>query len=200
MCHFPKMGLDRWVRIINLTAYTFNRWIDVGCGPALGIAYGARKGLDIYGTDISSALVKKYWIPQGLKERCFAAPAHRQPFPDSHFDFTGCFETLEHIPEESVVDSLKELRRISNGVFCYSIALTSDKGPMGMKWKKSHLTVKPREWWKERLESTGHHIVQEFVRELTEQEKREDVHLSLFVLGYFGNSKKKAENLIGKLF
>jgi ubiquinone/menaquinone biosynthesis C-methylase UbiE len=200
ICHFPKMGYDRWVRIINVTAYSFNKWIDVGCGPAYGIAYGVRKELDVYGSDISSTLREKYWIPQGLGDRCVVAPAHRQPFVDGKFDFTACFETLEHIPEEGVVESLKELRRISNGVFCYSIALTTDKGPLGLKWKKSHLTVKPKEWWLEKLQETGHNVVQDFVRDMTEEDKQMDVHRSLFVLGYFGSSKKKADNLTGKFF
>lgn len=200
MCFFPKMSYEKWVRIIDVTAYTFQKWVDVGCGPAYGVAYGVRKGLDVYGSDISSVLMDKYWKPQGIEKRCFVAPVHRQPFQDGEFDFTVCFETLEHVPEEAVIDSLNELKRISHGVFLYSIALTPDKGPMGKKWKKSHLTVKSKDWWLEKLESTGHFVVQAFTKELTEQEKREDNHRSLFVLGYFGNSKKRADKLIGKFF
>lgn len=196
MCHFPKVGYDRWVRIINVTAYTFKKWIDVGCGPAYGLAYGVRKGCDVYGTDIAETLVEKYWKPQGLENRCFVAPAHRQPFGDGEFDFTACFETMEHIPEEGVMDSLKELERISTGVFCYSIALTHDMGPLGLKWKKSHLTVKPEEWWMERLSESGHTVVQRYVTETDVA----DSHRSLFLLGYFKNSKKKAQALIGKFF
>lgn len=198
MCHFPKIGYNRWVRIINVTAYTFNKWVDVGCGPAYGVAYGVRKGLDVYGSDISSALMDKYWKPQGLEKRCFVAPAHRQPFANSEFDFTVCFETLEHIPEEGVVESLNELRRISRGVFCYSIALTPDAGPMGKKWKKSHVTIKPKEWWSSLLEETGHKVIQSSTKEVDEESKFD--HRSLFVLGYFGKEKKRAEKLVGKFF
>jgi len=207
MCHFPKAGYDRWVRIINVTAYDFKKWVDVGCGPAYGISYGVRKGLNIYGTDISSSLVDKFWKPQGLEHRCFVAPAHRQPFDDGEFDFIGCFETLEHIPEEGVINSLNEMKRISSDVFCYSIALTDDFGPMGTKWKKSHLTVKPKEWWFEVLEKTGHHVVQDrviaggmMVTRPGERPEEEGEHNSLLVIGYLGKSKKKATRLIGKFF
>lgn len=207
MCRFPKASQEKWNRILTVTAYSFKKWVDVGCGPAYGIAYGKRMGLEVYGSDISEVLSEMYWKPQGIADRCFVAPVHRQPFKDGEFDFTACFDVLEHIPEEGIMDSLNELRRISSGVFIYSIALTTDHGPMGKKWKKSHLTVKPKGWWIERLENTGHNIVKKRISNGILVDIREDGYEdsindygALYVLGYFGKSKRKAESLKEKLF
>jgi hypothetical protein len=71
-----------------------------------------------------------------------------KPDKNKKFDLVLCVDVLEHIPEESLPEIIKELFDYSNKwVFCTAAVKEAGKTlPNGMN---AHATVKPEDWWKE---------------------------------------------------
>jgi SAM-dependent methyltransferase len=71
-----------------------------------------------------------------------------KPDKNKKFDLVLCVDVLEHIPEESLPEIIKELFEYSNKwVFCTAAVKEAGKTlPNGMN---AHATVKPEDWWKE---------------------------------------------------
>ncbi len=65
-------------------------------------------------------------------------------------DWMICFDVIEHIPEEMVDASLKEMASRMKKGGLLSIALIDDGFGRAIN-QKLHLTVKSADWWKERV-------------------------------------------------
>lgn len=103
--------------------------VDVGCGR-MGLKHKLKcrsyTGVDI----ISTAEI--------------VAPAHQLPFNDKTFDLAIMWDVFEHIPEDLVDASIKEVVRVARNV-SFSISLSPNPEP-GV-----HVTVKPASWWMTRV-------------------------------------------------
>jgi SAM-dependent methyltransferase len=153
----PSVGKGAWADLVE--QIPFHRAIDVGCGPGYGIKVARDAGKDVYGIDIAEALVKK-WEELGIDEYCRVSPSDRIPFPDKSFDLVVSTEVFEHIPEEGIVPTLEELKRIGSGHFIFMVAnrfVPKSHAQIDNRIQP-HLTVKPREWWEEKLRETGYEI------------------------------------------
>lgn len=153
----PTVGKGAWKDICS--KLDFERGLDVGCGPGYGIKYARDKGKEVFGVDISNKL-EKTWKKLGIDEYCFSAPADRLPFQDNTFDLTVCTEVMEHIPEDAVLDTLKEIRRVNCGQTYFSIANRAipDGGVFIDNRIQPHLTVRQDQWWRKKLREAGFRI------------------------------------------
>src|SRR5438105_4063844 len=83
-------GLDRG-------SYAGRRVLDIGCGPRGSLEWAdiaaQRVGLDPLVPDY-----RKLGIDRHQMEYC-AAPSHKIPFPDGHFDFVTCLNALDHVDD-----------------------------------------------------------------------------------------------------
>jgi glycosyltransferase involved in cell wall biosynthesis/predicted SAM-dependent methyltransferase len=71
------------------------------------------------------------------------------PFKDKQFDLAVSISTLEHIQEDKIPHILKEIARISKRGFH---GITFQTNPNDVD--KTHINIKPIEWWKKAFEET----------------------------------------------
>lgn len=76
-------------------------------------------------------------------------------FDPESFDMIHCSQVLEHIPEELIIDVLRGFSEILSpkGVLMLVVdSVTSGQSAEALKEKEeSHVTVKPRKWWNEKI-------------------------------------------------
>jgi ubiquinone/menaquinone biosynthesis C-methylase UbiE len=153
----PHNGYYGWKWIIEQNKFPFDKALDVGCGTGEGIRYALDKGKEVWGIDFADA--REAWKKWGVEDRCQIASALNIPYPDESFDLVVCMDVLEHIPEEDVLDVLKEMRRVGNTAYVYAIALTLEKEPVGKK-VLTHITVKNADWWIDKFIEAGYGVAQ----------------------------------------
>lgn len=109
--------------------------------------YGSGKGLQYskYNTDL-------YW---GVEVDCYD-PGYK-PFsilPDKMYDGVVCTEVMEHIPEEEIDKTLREIFERARKFVYFGIALNqsnSDDGKTLLDGSNLHVTIKPDYWWREKI-------------------------------------------------
>jgi 2-polyprenyl-3-methyl-5-hydroxy-6-metoxy-1,4-benzoquinol methylase len=74
------------------------------------------------------------------------------------FSFVWCADVLEHIPPSRVDESLHELRRVTKGFAMLQISL-NDSEIEEHTGEPLHLTIRPQEWWRERVELARFSII-----------------------------------------
>ena len=136
--------------------FSLKKGLDVGCGRANGVQYAREQGYDVYGCDMSES-AKKCWTERGVLDYCTVCPADRMPYQDNEFDFIVCSEVMEHIPEDSILPSLKEIFRIGSDKYLFTIALKPEGIPIG-GYIQTHITLKSPEWWFQKFEEAGYKI------------------------------------------
>lgn len=97
-------------RIANLESCIVGKKIlDAGCGGGAYVDLLARKGLEVTGVDNQADLVS--FARQHNQHGCYIqADLTSLPFPNCYFDFTYCFDVLEHIDD---ILAIKELARVT---------------------------------------------------------------------------------------
>ena len=121
---------------------TASSLLDVGCG---------------YNDFVAEIKTKKPSVRAiGVDFACpgadIIAEAHSLPFQDKEFDLLTSFDMLEHLTEDKVLSTLLEMARVSKR-FLLSISYVDSV----TKWKGQtlHPTVRPEEWWVDRLMQAG---------------------------------------------
>ncbi len=119
--------------------------IDVGCGMGRAGVALAQAGLNVTLLDIT--------------EEALAREARHLPFIQAclwelktdgpRYDWTYCCDVLEHIPTEKVGKVLDTIAALASGAFL-QIALSADICGSYIG-ETLHLTVKPVEWWLDRI-------------------------------------------------
>lgn len=114
--------------------------VELGCGNGILCNLLSDMGFDVTGVDIYEGKIvydrKAYkFIEHDLIELPY-------PFRDNEFDYCLSFDVLEHLSVKEVSPALREMARISRGIFvkvsCHGIP------PL-------HLTVKTPGWWLNQL-------------------------------------------------
>ena len=112
-----------WLR--HLYAYRYvERFIrnksvlDIGCGTGYGIHELSATALDTVGIDIWINGLRFCNINYGSKTSFLASSGNSLPFRDNSFDLVFSFQVIEHIPTNSVISYLQEIKRVlkDNGV------------------------------------------------------------------------------------
>jgi 2-polyprenyl-3-methyl-5-hydroxy-6-metoxy-1,4-benzoquinol methylase len=130
----------------------FTKGLDVGCGTGQGIKEMRDAGYDLWGADIADN--RKIWEGFGISDYCITAPAHRLPYNDNEFDLVLCSDVMEHIPEDLIEDSFKEMLRVGSKEFVFTICLQKENQPL-MGFIHTHVTVKDYEWWLDKISKSG---------------------------------------------
>lgn len=121
--------------------------LDVGCATGFVVEALRELGIDAKGVDVSE------WA---VRHPALGAAGHigygnlleRLPFPDAAFDLVTAFETLEHLPPESVPRALRELRRVTRSYVVATIPSfgRNEHGPGGWYQQKVREDLLPRYW------------------------------------------------------
>ncbi len=136
-------GSDAWPQ---LETFSIQSLVDVGTGNGAFPRQAAEKGIrSVAGVDFAS-------LPNGQGVRWFKAPAHDLPFDDGDFQWLTSFDMLEHLIPGEVDEVLDEFRRVSSVGWLFSISYR--KSHTQLDWDL-HLTVRPKDWWKEKLGRYG---------------------------------------------
>lgn len=155
----PVAGIRFWRNLMKRVQLNGARkFLDVGTGIGQVVAHLRNKGYEVYGTDISDNAAR-YWKMGNIAKFCQVCPAHQLPFEDGEFDIVSCTEVLEHIPEEKVLDSFREMYRVGNGDFIFSYALGRAIHKMPQDGSEPHITLKPIEWWTAKMQEAGFNII-----------------------------------------
>jgi ubiquinone/menaquinone biosynthesis C-methylase UbiE len=157
-----KLGIyrptgTRYIWPFILKRATFNKALDVGCGIGDGIRYCRDNGLEAFGCDIASSLEPE-WGRMGISQYCKIGDILDLPYEDNSFDLVNCNDVFEHIPAEDVPQALKEIYRVGSDKYCL-VACTSEESIPVMRQIHSHITVKPGEWWQQKILEAGFNIL-----------------------------------------
>lgn len=119
-------GEGRWRTLATvIEAYTFLQKIvtiiDLGCGIGAAIRYFRKKGYQCHGVDISeyacSQLKASYTVfHASLDDLSFLQP--------SSYDIVFCSDVLEHLKEEYLENTLKEMCRICKKTVFISVTMS----------------------------------------------------------------------------
>lgn len=123
--------------------------IDLGCGSG-----GATEGLTALGLDIAQVDLADFRSDKTLPFR--EAPLWSNwsfPVRFARADYGYCCDVMEHIPLEYTMLTLERIRGNCRRVF-FSIAHLQDSCG-GLIGETLHLTVRPFEWWRDRLADIG---------------------------------------------
>lgn len=115
---------------------------DLGCGTGRASEVLKSKGCQVVGVDHAANCLEAN-IP--------FVTACLWDLPDLSVDWFFSCDVMEHIPEDMVEKALSEAQRISRNGGVFSICF----GPDGMGriiGEKLHLTVKPLEWWRSKID------------------------------------------------
>jgi 2-polyprenyl-3-methyl-5-hydroxy-6-metoxy-1,4-benzoquinol methylase len=101
-----------YTTVYGLTKADFagKRILDIGCGPRGSLEWAdntlQRVGLDPLADDYR----KQLGASRHRMEYC-AAPSHRIPFPDGHFDIVTSINALDHV--DDVLATIDEIKRVT---------------------------------------------------------------------------------------
>jgi SAM-dependent methyltransferase len=148
-------------------------WVmDLGCSGGGFVKDCLDDGcvaVGLEGSDYSKKLRRAEWrtIPEFLFTADITAPFEVfGEFPGGEkriqFDVITTWEVMEHIHERDLAGVAENVKRHlgPGGLWIMSVALNDDI----VNGVNLHQTVKPRPWWVEKLQATGLHCVDEYVR------------------------------------
>lgn len=128
------------------------RIADFGSGRGDAVEYFSAKGYQATGIDVSR------YAAERLRARgfsCFWSSLDSLPgIPDNSFEFGFSNDVLEHIDEKYVDAALSEMKRVCTHGLYLSICPTPSKN-RSREGENLHLTVRPKEWWEEKLRRIG---------------------------------------------
>ena len=134
----------------------YEKILDVGCGIGAAVKYHREiGGKESWGIDFAKSAIDT-WKKCDTDKYCMVASAEAIPFRDNYFDMVTCTEMLEHIPEESVVNVLKEMFRVCKNDLFLTVALFQAKHKMPHDGSEPHICLKPAQWWVETVVDIGY--------------------------------------------
>ncbi len=134
------------------TRETKPRILDLGAGKGDALAYFTKHGYPATGVDISAYAVER--LRSRGQEAYQAALDDLSVFPDGAFEMGYSNDVLEHLPEHLVDASLAEMARVCSRYLYLSVCPTPSEN-LSREGDNLHLTVRPKEWWEERLARIG---------------------------------------------
>ena len=116
--------IDRFHRAIvaEVVALAPQTFLDAGCGEGFVArrVIDAAPGISLTGCDVSHSALE-IAAAANPEARFVAGSVVDLPFPDRSFDVVGCFEVLEHLPDELPRRALAELGRVARQAVVLSV-------------------------------------------------------------------------------
>ena len=141
--------------------------LDAGCGKGLFLKEAQKRGLEIYGIDISNVAIKV--AKKIVKGNFLVGNTEKLPYQDNSFDYVTCLGSLEHFTHSDI--GAKEIARVlkkdgealiyvPNLMFIGHIYMTGRYGIMPTEGKQSFSEVfYTYSGWKKLLEENGLKII-----------------------------------------
>ena len=113
--YFSKMVGRGIARFLELSGFARGRALDFGCGPGYLLAELVPRVHELHGVDFSKEAIA------ATEDRLAGRPGWRgartietlpTDFPDASFDLVTCVETIEHLREEQLSATLREVWRL----------------------------------------------------------------------------------------
>jgi len=131
----------------HLSAYHFMKpsvkgktVLEVGFGDGYGMAYLADTAKEVTGIDIAAPNIPLAMAKYPLKNlRFLHYDGFHFPFADAMFDIVGSFQVIEHIPEDKLLDWLRQIKRVlkKDGFFCVSTLNLKNAQKPGVVYSKN---------------------------------------------------------------
>lgn len=125
--------LLNWLHLLRSPASV----LEVGCGNGKLCEVLSAMRFDVVGLDITEGPYERNgykFIKHDITQRL--------PFENNEFDYCVSFDVLEHLEQEQIEDVLRDIFRVGR---CIILTIACfDRGVL-------HPTVKPPEWWVEKL-------------------------------------------------
>lgn len=120
--------------------------LDVGAAYGFVPEYFGRYGVEAAGVEPSEYARQHSRVP------LLAGALPTLPIPRGRrYDTVLCTEVLEHIPEDLIAASMRELSRVTDRALLLLVML---EGPQAHD-DAGHICLHERGWWEERLNATG---------------------------------------------
>lgn len=134
--NFHNLVKDMYVDVY--AAYINGRILDAGCGEGIHLKRMLQNGHDAYGIELSSVCCDKFLknVPHSNTDILSFSKTKE------HFDGLICMDVLEHIPYESIDETIDALTKLSQCAF-FGIANHSDI----LNGVELHLIQKDHKWW-----------------------------------------------------
>lgn len=133
-----KCFLRAWADLLPAYRDTLCDW---GIGTGRAAAMFQKRGLRVEGIDIAHNANREF---NGVVH---IGTVWNPPISEHHkYLFSYCTDVMEHIPEEMIIDTLKQIRNHTIDASWFAIAMYPDK--MGaLVGETLHMTVRPVTWW-----------------------------------------------------
>ena len=145
------------------------RAIDVGCGPGHLMAALRRRGVDVFGVDISTEALKATAAKDLPVER-FDLTVPGTALPGVPYDLAISCEVAEHLPAEHADDFVEKLTAAAPCVFLTAAEPNTGVGP-GLY----HVNEQPNAYWIAKLVGRGYRLDQPATDDLRRYLDRPDV-------------------------
>lgn len=89
--------------------------LDVGCGTGADLQLYSQAGCDVYGVDLSAAMLKVAQKKLGDSAELRLCDAAQTPFPANFFDLVLSTYTLHEMPREKRPSVIREMIRVVKG-------------------------------------------------------------------------------------
>lgn len=154
-------------KVANIDRSQEHRCLDIGCAFGFFVRHMHRRGVETFGVDYSEYALER--APDDVKPKLqwFDLTSGNLTFYGKGFSIVTCFETLEHIAEESIPTALECIRLSLRHGGHAVLTICTDKQP-GWDTDPTHVTIRPRGWWEAELRKAGlvplRHLVDELRR------------------------------------
>ena len=132
--------------------------LEIGCAKGDFVREMRSRSIATVGTDVSwHSLCSSV---DGLKGSALAASTIAAlPFADASFDLVVAIEVFEHVPPEQVDAAIRELRRVCRRFLFVTVQNTDAAEPEHFFADLTHVTMKPKAWWRERFARNGFRVL-----------------------------------------
>ena len=115
------------------------KFLDVGCGLGMGLAYAHRLGFELYATEYDQGAIE--FVQEKFPVKVFRGDLSEAKFPSNHFDFIHISHVIEHVLDPK--GYLIEMKRIlkPGGTLAIGTPNMSSLLYRSYKWF-NHLTLK----------------------------------------------------------
>lgn len=133
------------LKAVLIASYKPVNVLDLGCAFGFVVGWLRMAGMEAYGADISSYAISK--AIDAVKPYLTVCPSWDMPFPGKKFDLLFSSGMLEHIPEDKLGDSIKEMQRVAQrGII--GVACTDDESTKVNEDETHGLLHSRKEWQK----------------------------------------------------
>jgi SAM-dependent methyltransferase len=129
--------LAEWI----VTTFMPDRIIDVGCGPGHLMSSLSKRGVDVFGVDISRESMQRVRA-KNLRAVRFDLTDNSRPLPGGHYELAISCEVAEHLEERFSRVFVRHLVTAADVVF-----LTAAEPDVSLGPGLFHLNEKPRQYW-----------------------------------------------------